>query len=146
MIVRHDDQVDRQHAAQCDGHGLKALRTCELRRRGALSPDRVGEHPQASISISNVECPSQVARSPLAGDLAQVSSGLIEGSGPFGTRRSPPQRNSLIVGIAALGSRKPGRMGCTFLNPSPAQREDARIRSNRAPRDLLPSDFMMGSY
>jgi hypothetical protein len=77
--------------------------------------------------------------------LAQLSSGLIEGSGPFGTRRSPPQRNSLIVGIAALGSRKPERIGCTFLNPSPAQREDARIRSNRAPRDLLPSDFMMRS-
>jgi hypothetical protein len=49
-----------------------------------------------------------------------------------------------MVGIAALGSRKPGRIGCTFRNPSPVQREDARIRSNRAPRDLLPSDFMMG--
>ena len=61
-----------------------------------------------SISISTVEWPSHVARSPLAGGLAQASSGFIEGSGPRGTRRSPPQRKSLIVGIDAFGSRKPG--------------------------------------
>ena len=64
-----------------------------------------------SISTSTVEWPSQVARSPLPGVLAHASVGLIEGSGPRGTRRLPPQRNSLRVGRAALGSRKPGGTG-----------------------------------
>src|SRR5882672_4997522 len=98
-----------------------------------------------SISISTVEWPSQVARSPLAGGLVQVSSGFIDGSGPRGTRRSPPQMNSPTVGIDALGSRNPGIMGCTLRNPSPAHSGEAFMRSSRAPSDLFPSDFILRS-
>ncbi len=99
-----------------------------------------------SISISTVECPSHVARNPLAGGLLQASSGFIEGSGPSGTRRSPPQRNSLSVGIAAFAGRKPGITGCRLRNPSPAQRGEALSRSSRAPCGFLPSDFMTWDY
>jgi hypothetical protein len=78
---------------------------------------------------------------PPPGLRRQVSRGLIDGSGRCGTRRSPPQRNSVSVGIGTLGSRRPGMIGCTFRKPSPAQRGDAFIRSSRAPCDLPPNDF-----
>ena len=98
-----------------------------------------------SISTSTVEWPSQVARSPLAGGFVHVSSGFIDGSGPRGTRRSPPQRNSLSVGIDAFGSRKPGMIGCTLPNRSPVQRGEALMRSSRAPSGFLPSDLTLPS-
>jgi hypothetical protein len=91
-----------------------------------------------SISISTVEWPSQVARNPLAGGLTQFASGLSEGRGLCGTRRSPPQRNSLTVGIEARGSRKPGITGWMLRNRSPAHRGDALMRSSRALRVLCP--------
>ena len=42
------------------------------------------------ISISTVEWPSQVTRSPLSGVLPQAARGSLDGKGPRGTRRSPP--------------------------------------------------------
>jgi hypothetical protein len=56
---------------------------------------------QPSISSNTVECPSQVARSPLSAGRLQPGSGFMEGSGDSGTRRSPPHRKSLIEGIGA---------------------------------------------
>ncbi len=67
----------------------------------------------------------------------------LDGSGARGMRRSPPQRKSPIVGIAAFGSRKPGRIGCTLRKRSPAQSGEALMRSSRAPSAFLPSDFML---
>jgi hypothetical protein len=52
-----------------------------------------------------------VARSPLEDALRQASRGFIEGSGPRGTRRSPPHRKSLNEGMLELGSRSPGGIG-----------------------------------
>src|SRR5712692_3596489 len=120
------------------------------KRLGPASRDGDARGPQTgsvstrrpSISIRTVEWPSQVARSPLAGGLPQASSGFIDGSGPRGTRRSPPQRNSPSVGIEAFGSRRPGITGCRLRKRSPAQRGEALMRSSRAPSGLLPNDFM----
>ncbi len=56
-----------------------------------------------SISSSTVECPSQVARSPVSGARPQASRGSREGNGPRGTRRAPPRRYSAIVGSAVPG-------------------------------------------
>ena len=71
--------------------------------------------------MSSVEWPSQVARRPLPGGVAQRGSGFSDGSGAGGTRRSPPHRNSRKVGIGTLGSRNPGRIGCTLRKRSSAQ-------------------------
>ncbi len=84
---------------------------------------------QPSISISTVECPSQVARSPLCGGYIQVSSGFNVGSGASGTRRSPPQRNSLSLGMGTDGS--PREVVSVLRNRSPSQRGDAAMRSWR---------------
>jgi hypothetical protein len=92
-----------------------------------------------------VECPSQVARSPLLGGVAQAARGFMDGKGARGTRLSPPQMKSLKDGIDAFGSRKPGVIGCTFRKRSPAQRGEAWMRSSRAPWGLLPSDFIWRS-
>jgi cytochrome bd-type quinol oxidase subunit 2 len=46
--------------------------------------------------------------------LTHDSSGFSDGSGPRGTRRSPPQRNSLTVGMDAFASRRPAMIGCTY--------------------------------
>ena len=67
-----------------------------------------------SISINIVECPSQVTRRPLCGFLVQVLSGLIEGNGPGGVRRSPPNMKSLMDGMGTEESRRFGGIGCTF--------------------------------
>ncbi len=67
-----------------------------------------------SISINIVECPSHVIRRPLCGVLAQVSSGLIDGNGPCGMRRSPPHMKSFSDGMGTVGSRRFGSIGCTF--------------------------------
>src|SRR6185436_278294 len=120
------------------------------KRLGPASRDGEARGPQTgsvstrrpSISISTVEWPSQVARSPLSGGFDHVSSGLIDGSAPRGTRRSPPQRNSPIVGMDAFGSRRPAAIGYMLRNRSPAQSGEALMRSRRAPSDLLPRDFM----
>jgi hypothetical protein len=116
-----------------------------------MSPDGDARGPHTgsvstrtpSISISTVEWPSQVARSPLCGGFCHPSSGLIEGSGPRGTRREPPQRNSVSVGIGVFVSRRPGRIGCTLRNRSPVQSGESFMRSRRAPFDFPPSDFMV---
>src|SRR6266403_5041151 len=121
------------------------------KRLGPASRDGDARGPQTGsvstrrppISISTVEWPSHVARRPLAGGLAQVSSGFIDGSGPRGTRRSPPHRDSPSVGIDAFGSRNPGMTGCTLRNRSPAQSGEALMRSRRAPAGFLPSDFLL---
>ena len=96
---------------------------------------------RAPNSSSTVECPSQVARKRLAGAVRHAAIGSNAGSGPFGTRCSPPQRKSLIES-EAFGSRKPGGMGCRLRNLSPSKRGDALSRSSRAPSGLLPSDFI----
>ena len=67
-----------------------------------------------SISINIVECPSHVTRKPLCGFLAHASSGLTDGNGLLGTRRSPPQIKSLIDGMGTAGSRRFGSTGCRF--------------------------------
>jgi hypothetical protein len=95
-----------------------------------------------SISISTVEWPSHVARNPLAGGLDHAASGSSDGSGPRGTRRSPPQRKSPIVGIDASDGRRRRLIGCTLRKRSPSQRGDALMRSSLAPSGLLPSDFI----
>ncbi len=127
VVVRDGDQVDRRHRAKRDRHGLEALRSGEARGRSALAPHRIGD---------------EVARNPLAAGRRQVSRGLTDGNGRSGTRRSPPQRNSLIVGIGTPGSRRPGRIGCTLRKRSPAQRGEAFIRSSRAPSGVPPNDFI----
>jgi hypothetical protein len=99
--------------------------------RAVPRPDRFNTR-RPSISISTVEWPSQVTRSPLAGALFHASSGFIEGSGPRGKRRSPPHRKSLIVGIDAFASRRPGMTGCRLRKRSPAQSGEALMRSSRA--------------
>src|SRR5580692_3106656 len=47
-------------------------------------------------------------------------------------------------GMDAVGSRKPGMIGCWFRNSFPVHSGDARIRSSRAPSGFLPNDFMVG--
>src|SRR4029077_12365568 len=47
MVVRDDDEIYRGHCPKGNGHRLKALRARKPRRRGAPSPDRIGEHAQA---------------------------------------------------------------------------------------------------
>src|SRR5213593_1940040 len=92
------------------GSWFKAMGT-GWKRLGPASVEGDARGPQTGsvrtrrppISISTVEWPSQVARRPLCGALVQAPVGFIDGSAPRGTRRPPPQRNSLIVGIDALG-------------------------------------------
>jgi len=89
------------------------------KRFGPASRDGDAREPQTglvntrrpSISISTVEWPSQVARSPVPGLLDHASVGCTDGSGPRGTRLLPPQRNSLNVGRSTPGSRNPGSTG-----------------------------------
>ncbi|SPE29346.1 hypothetical protein SBBP1_50056 [Burkholderiales bacterium] len=87
-----------------------------------------------------------MARSPVPGALAQAEVGSTDGSGARGTRRSPPQRNSVKVGGRAAASRKVGKIGWMLRNPSPAHSGEAFMRSRRKPSDLLPSDFMEFSW
>src|SRR4030095_9982586 len=94
-----------------------------------------------SISISTVECPSHVARRPLAGALVQMSSGLTTGKGLLGTRRTPPHRNSLTDGIGTLGS--PRGTTRVLRNRSPDHAGEDLIRSRRSPRGFEPSDFIV---
>ena len=84
---------------------------------------------QPSISISTVEWPSQVARKPLPTGRVQTSRGFRDGSGACGTRRSPPQMNSLIDGMATVGS--PRETGLELRKRAPSQRGEAAIRSRR---------------
>src|SRR5262249_22979176 len=51
-------------------------------------------------------------------------------------------RNSRRLGIAASGSRRPGRIGCRLRKRSPAQRGEALMRSSRFPSGLRPRDLM----
>src|SRR5882672_12355282 len=95
-----------------------------------------------SISMRTVECPSQVARKPVSDGLDHKSTGFIDGSGPRGTRREPPQRNSLKVTLGADESRRPGRMGWRLRNASPDQSAEDLMRSSRRPSGFLPNDFM----
>src|SRR5215831_11821418 len=95
-----------------------------------------------SISISIVECPSQVPRNPDPGRFSHVSIGLSDGNGPWGTRRSPPHKNSLAVGELALGSMSLGSTGGILRNDSPAHRGEALMRSRRKPLGFLPNAFM----
>ena len=119
VVVRHDHEVDRRQRARETGTGWKRLGPA--RRDGEARgprPDRSAREGRRSRSApSNGRARWRAARSRAA--CAQVSSGFIDGSGPRGTRRSPPQRNSLIVGIDAFGSRRPGMIGCTLRNRSP---------------------------
>ena len=66
---------------------------------------------QPSISISTVECPSQVARSPLRGSLPRARADHGRAAAHLETRRSPPHRNSDNDKGAALASRNPGSTG-----------------------------------
>ena len=143
VVVRHDHEVDRRHRAQGNGHGLEALGAGEPRRRRARSPDRIGEHAQAVDLDQHRGMAEPGGAQPAGGRLAprpRADSSMA--AAPRGTRRSPPQRNSLSVGIDAFGSRKPGMIGCTLRNRSPAQSGEALMRSSRAPSGFLPSDFM----
>src|SRR5258708_22218962 len=123
------------------------------KRLGPASRDGDARGPQTGsvstrrppISTSTVEWPSQVARNPLAGGRVQLSSGFIDGSGPRGTRRSPPQMNSPSVGIGTPGSPKPRVMGWTFRNPSPAQSGEDFMRSSRAPAYALRNDLRLSA-
>src|SRR5258708_1655381 len=123
------------------------------KRLGPASRDGDARGPQTGsvstrrppISTRTVEWPSQVARNPLAGGRVQLSSGFIDGSGPRGPRRSPPHMTSPGGGIGTPGPPKPGVMGWTLRNPSPAQSGEDFMRSSRAPADLLPNDLMMSA-
>src|SRR5688572_8263180 len=79
--------------------------------------------------MSTVECPSHVARSPLSIGRFHDSRGFNDGSGCCGTRRSPPQMNSLIDGMATDGS--PRGAWLELRNRTPSQRGDALMRSCR---------------
>lgn len=140
VIVRHDHDVDRRH--RTEGNGWKRLGP--TRRDGDARGPQTGSVStrRPSISISTVEWPSQVARSPLSAGFAQTSSGFTDGSAARGTRRSPPHRNSPSVGIDTVGSRRPAMIGCTLRKCSPVQSGDALMRSRRSPSAFLPSDLM----
>jgi len=96
---------------------------------------------QPSISSKTVECPSQVARSPLCAARVQVSRGLTVGSGADGTRLSPPHRKSLSVGMGTL----PSGDACVFRKRWPSQRGEAAMRSRRDSREAAAA-FMIPSY
>src|SRR5215472_16208854 len=95
-----------------------------------------------SISISTVECPSQVARNPEPGRFNHVSIGLSDGNGPRGTRWSPPHKKSPAVGGLALGSISLGSTGWILRNASSTHRGEALMRSRRKPLGFLPNAFM----
>src|SRR5882672_3705974 len=67
-----------------------------------------------SISISTVEWPSQVARSPLAGGLPQASSGFIDGSGPRGVRLAQTRDDRVHVSEPLA---RPARRSLDALEP-----------------------------
>jgi hypothetical protein len=79
--------------------------------------------------MSTVEWPNQVARSPLPGARNQSSRGFTDGNGAEGTRRTPPQMNSPIEGMATAGS--PRDTGLELRKRLPSQRGEAAMRSWR---------------
>jgi hypothetical protein len=47
VVVRDDDGVERREVAQLDRHRVKALRTGKAYGRHALTPHRIGQHPNS---------------------------------------------------------------------------------------------------
>ena len=83
-----------------------------------------------SISMTSVECPSQVTRRPDDGRVPHDEVGSTSGSGVDGIRFSSGQRKSRIVGRSTPGF-SPVETACVFRNVRPSNRGDARIRSRR---------------
>ena len=138
VIVREQHRVELRQLAHRDRHGLESLRPDE--REGDARGPHTGSVStrQPSISSSTVECPSQVARSPLCGARCQASSGFSDGSGPCGTRRLPPQRKSLSEGMGPA----PRGAGCVLRKRSPSQRGEAAMRSARTALDRTRAGFI----
>ena len=139
--MRDQHQVDGRQRAQRHRHRLETLRPGQARARRAPHTGSVSTR-RPSISISTVECPSQVARSRCRPAAASLRAGL-----PRQPLRHPPpseQRNSLGVGRGAVVAQ-PGSTGWMLRKASPCHSGEARMRSRRSPAARLPSDFIVAS-
>jgi hypothetical protein len=96
MMATADFRISETHVLQRDP-GLAARNLAKL-QRDAAALACVRRAPSPSISMSSVECPSHVTRSPDEGRVSQNGSGFTSGNGVEGIRSSLGQRNSRIVG------------------------------------------------
>ncbi|VEB41579.1 Uncharacterised protein [Chromobacterium violaceum] len=140
MIMRDQHQIQRRSCLSLIGTGWKRL---GRQAGGDAREPHTGSvsRRKPSISISTVECPSQVARRPDWAGLRQASSGLSAGSGAPGTLRSPPHRKSRSEAWSPMVAQA-GFYRVDVAKPLPDQRDDACILSSLRPDAFLPRDFI----